>query len=40
VFACGALIVGPELHVYYGAADQVMALGTIPLADLWRALDL
>lgn len=40
VFACGALIVGPDLHVYYGAADQVMALGTIALADLWRAMDL
>jgi predicted GH43/DUF377 family glycosyl hydrolase len=40
VFACGALIVGQELHVYYGAADQVMALGTIALADLWHAMEL
>jgi predicted GH43/DUF377 family glycosyl hydrolase len=40
VFACGALIVGEDLHIYYGAADEVMALGTIALADLWRAMDL
>ncbi len=40
VFACGALIVDETLHVYYGAADQVMALGTIALADLWHAMGL
>ncbi len=39
VFACGALIDGHDLHVYYGAADQVMALGTIALGDLWQAFD-
>lgn len=39
VFACGALIVGNELHVYYGAADRVMALGTIALDDLWQAFN-
>ena len=40
VFACGALIVDDTLHVYYGAADQVMALGTVALADLWHAMGL
>jgi len=38
LFTCGALIVGDELHVYYGGADRVMALGTIALADLWAAM--
>ncbi len=38
VFSCGALVVGDELHVYYGGADRVMALGTVALADLWQAM--
>ncbi len=38
LFSCGALIEGDELWVYYGAADQVMALGTVALADLWAAM--
>lgn len=38
VFACGALIEGDALRVYYGAADRVMALGTVPLVDLWQAM--
>lgn len=38
VFACGALITGDELQVYYGAADRVVALGTVALEDLWRAM--
>jgi beta-1,2-mannobiose phosphorylase / 1,2-beta-oligomannan phosphorylase len=38
MFACGALITDDELQVYYGAADRVMALGTIALTDLWRAM--
>ncbi|WP_448664760.1 glycoside hydrolase family 130 protein [Sphingomonas sp. CJ20] len=40
LFSCGALIEGGDLHVYYGAADRVMALGTVALADLWTAMDL
>jgi predicted GH43/DUF377 family glycosyl hydrolase len=40
VFACGALIVDETLHVYYGAADEVTALGTIALPDLWQAMGL
>ncbi|MDP5281133.1 glycoside hydrolase family 130 protein [Sphingomonas sp. DG1-23] len=38
VFTCGALIEGDELRVYYGAADRVMALGSVALADLWAAM--
>lgn len=38
MFSCGALIHGDELRVYYGAADRVMALGTVSLATLWRAM--
>ncbi len=38
LFSCGALIEGDELHVYYGGADRVMALGTLRLADLWIAM--
>ncbi|MHA6724065.1 glycoside hydrolase family 130 protein [Sphingomonas sp. RS2018] len=38
VFACGAVIVGDDLRVYYGAADRVMALGAMPLTDLWTAM--
>ncbi|MDQ0249533.1 putative GH43/DUF377 family glycosyl hydrolase [Sphingomonas kyeonggiensis] len=38
LFSCGALIEGGELRVYYGAADRVMALGTMALADLWEAM--
>ena len=38
VFTCGALIMADELHIYYGGADRVMALGTIALADLWAAM--
>lgn len=38
LFSCGAVIAGDELRVYYGAADCVMALGTVALADLWAAM--
>ncbi|SOB87691.1 Predicted glycosyl hydrolase, GH43/DUF377 family [Sphingomonas guangdongensis] len=38
LFSCGAVIVGDELRVYYGAADQVMALGTVPVTELWAAM--
>lgn len=34
VFTCGALLVGEELHVYYGAADHVMCLATAPVEDV------
>ncbi len=38
VFSCGALIADDELRVYYGAADRVMALGTVSLPTLWQAM--
>jgi beta-1,2-mannobiose phosphorylase / 1,2-beta-oligomannan phosphorylase len=38
LFSCGAVIVRDELRVYYGAADRVMALGTVTLTDLWTAM--
>ena len=38
VFSCGALVEGDELRVYYGAADRVMALGTVSLGKLWQAM--
>ena len=38
VFCCGATIRDDVLHVYYGAADEVMALATINLDELWRHL--
>lgn len=38
LFSCGALVEGDTLHVYYGAADRVMAVGTVSLAELWQAM--
>jgi predicted GH43/DUF377 family glycosyl hydrolase len=38
LFTCGAILGDKELRIYYGAADRVMALGTVALEDLWRAM--
>ncbi|PCI60812.1 MAG: glycosidase [Gammaproteobacteria bacterium] len=38
VFCCGAIIKEDVLNIYYGAADEVMALATIELDELWREL--
>lgn len=38
VFCCGAIIKNEQLHIYYGAADEVMALATIELEQLWLQL--
>lgn len=38
VFTCGALIEGDQLKIYYGAADQCIALAQMTLADLWAHL--
>lgn len=38
VFTCGATIREGILHIYYGAADEVMGLATIPLTTLWQKL--
>ncbi len=38
VFTCGALIENNILKIYYGAADEVMALAEISMPDLWKHL--
>lgn len=38
VFSCGAVIIGKDLFVYYGAADKVCALATTPLDELLEEL--
>ena len=38
VFTCGATLRDEVLHVYYGAADEVMGVATIPLTALWKQL--
>ncbi|HKM95393.1 MAG TPA: glycosidase, partial [Buttiauxella sp.] len=37
---CGALIRDETLHIWYGAADECIALATMSLADLWKHLKL
>ncbi len=36
VFSCGAIVKDGLLNIYYGAADEVMAVATITLNDLWK----
>ncbi|MUG88774.1 glycosidase [Paenibacillus timonensis] len=38
VFSCGALLVGDTVRMYYGAADEVMAVADIPLDDIFGTL--
>ncbi len=38
VFACGNVVIGKNLYVYYGGADQVVCGAAIPLASLLAAL--
>lgn len=38
VFSCGATIRGDMLHIYYGAADEVMGEASLPLSALWQRL--
>lgn len=38
VFSCGAIIQHDRLHIYYGAADEVMAKAEISLEALWQHL--
>lgn len=40
VFTCGALIRDDVLHIWYGAADESIALATLPLPALWQHLNL
>jgi predicted GH43/DUF377 family glycosyl hydrolase len=34
VFSCGQVILGNDLYVYYGAADQVIGVAALRLSDL------
>lgn len=36
VFSCGAFLKDGVVHMYYGAADRVMALARASLEDIWR----
>ncbi|WP_372629329.1 glycoside hydrolase family 130 protein [Cohnella sp.] len=36
VFSCGALLLDQNVRMYYGAADEVMAVADIPLEDIFR----
>ncbi|WP_058302782.1 glycoside hydrolase family 130 protein [Gorillibacterium timonense] len=38
VFSCGALLIGDTIRMYYGAADEVMAVADIPLAEIFDTL--
>ncbi|WNS43562.1 glycoside hydrolase family 130 protein [Paenibacillus sp. MMS20-IR301] len=38
VFSCGALLNGDTIRMYYGAADEVMAVADIPLEEIWATL--
>lgn len=39
VFSCGAILQDRTIRMYYGAADEVMAVADIPLEDIYRTLD-
>lgn len=38
VYACGAVIMDKKLYIYYGAADTVVCVATVPLSDFMRKL--
>ncbi len=38
VFTCGVLVVGDIVKIYYGAADEVMALAETTITELYKAL--
>ena len=38
VYACGAVVRGDMLYVYYGGADKVVCVATAPLAPFLDAL--
>ncbi len=37
-FTCGAVVRGRDLWIYYGAADRVIALATVPVREVLRTL--
>jgi predicted GH43/DUF377 family glycosyl hydrolase len=38
VFSCGAVVLGDRLFMYYGGADRVLAVATLPLLELVKRL--
>jgi len=38
VFSCGAILIGDTVRMYYGAADEVMAVADISLDDIFDTL--
>lgn len=40
VFSCGAFLRDDVVHMYYGAADRVMALARAPLQGIWTSMGL
>jgi predicted GH43/DUF377 family glycosyl hydrolase len=38
VFSCGAGVIKNKLFFYYGAADRVIAVSTVPLSELLEKL--
>lgn len=39
VFPCGAVVIGGKLFMYYGGADQVVGVATIPLNALMKIVE-
>lgn len=39
IFPCGAVIKNGVIFLYYGAADSVVGVATIPLSELLRLFD-
>ena len=38
VFACGAVVINGTIHLYYGGADTVIGVATMPLTALTELL--
>jgi len=39
VFPCGVVVIGEDIFMYYGGADQVVGVATIKMERLLRALE-
>lgn len=40
VFPCGAVVMGDDVYIYYGGADSVVCMASMPLAALYKRLGL
>lgn len=40
VFPCGAVVMGDDLYIYYGGADSVVCMASMPMAVLFKRLGL